>query len=153
MVLWIQVSIYEYCSFQILITSCTFSWGCSFLQCKLILPSQTIYWLETKKTKNICLTCITQFFLSFLFLPASLISAINILDHWNENVITDSCYYLFPLIVSGSSQRSVYTGKELEYAFFVHSLCVLGKVLIYTNGRQLFPIKVRKRKGTVLNCF
>lgn len=50
--------------------------------------------------------------------------------------------------VSGSVQRSVYSGKELDYAFFVHSLCVLGKLLIYTNGRKLFPIKVRKRKGT-----
>ncbi|TMS11937.1 Protein broad-minded, partial [Larimichthys crocea] len=50
---------------------------------------------------------------------------------------------------SGSAQRSVYTGKELEYALFVHSLCVLGKVLIYTNGRKLFPIKVRKRKDPV----
>ncbi|KAM8725656.1 protein broad-minded isoform 4-T4 [Acanthopagrus schlegelii] len=50
---------------------------------------------------------------------------------------------------SGSAQRSVYTGKELEYAFFVHSLCVLGKLLIYANGRKLFPIKVRKRKDPV----
>ncbi|XP_010795029.1 inverted formin-2-like [Notothenia coriiceps] len=48
----------------------------------------------------------------------------------------------------GSVQRSVYTGKEIEYAFFVHSLCVLGKLLIYTNGRKLFPITVKKRKGT-----
>ncbi|XP_040920473.1 protein broad-minded isoform X3 [Toxotes jaculatrix] len=45
--------------------------------------------------------------------------------------------------------RSVYSGKELEYAFFVHSVCVLGKLLIYTNGRKLFPIKVRKRKDPV----
>ncbi|XP_031717290.1 protein broad-minded isoform X3 [Anarrhichthys ocellatus] len=50
---------------------------------------------------------------------------------------------------TGSVQRSVYTGKELEYAFFVHSLCVLGKLLIYTNGRKLFPIRVRKRKDPV----
>ncbi|XP_074540670.1 protein broad-minded [Halichoeres trimaculatus] len=50
---------------------------------------------------------------------------------------------------SSSVQRSVYTGKELEYAFFVHSLCVLGKLLIYTNGRKLFPIKVRKHKDPV----
>ncbi|GLD49786.1 protein broad-minded-like protein [Lates japonicus] len=46
-------------------------------------------------------------------------------------------------------QRSVYSGRELEYAFFVHSLCVLGKLLIYTNGRKLFPIKVKKRKDPV----
>ncbi|KAK5879748.1 hypothetical protein CesoFtcFv8_022841 [Champsocephalus esox] len=49
----------------------------------------------------------------------------------------------------GSVQRSVYTGTEIEYAFFVHSLCVLGKLLIYTNGRKLFPITVKKRKDPV----
>ncbi|XP_022626071.1 protein broad-minded [Seriola dumerili] len=49
----------------------------------------------------------------------------------------------------GFIQRSVYSGKELEYCVFVHSLCVLGKLLIYTNGRKLFPIKVRKRKEPV----
>ncbi|XP_029352515.1 protein broad-minded [Echeneis naucrates] len=48
-----------------------------------------------------------------------------------------------------SAQRSVYSGKELEYAFFVHSLCVLGKIIIYNNGRKLFPIKVRKGKEPV----
>nr|XP_033504941.1 protein broad-minded isoform X2 [Epinephelus lanceolatus] len=50
---------------------------------------------------------------------------------------------------TGSVQRSVYTGKELEYAFFVHSLCVLGKLLIYTNGRKLFPIRVKKHKDSL----
>ncbi|XP_056283570.1 protein broad-minded isoform X2 [Pseudoliparis swirei] len=48
-----------------------------------------------------------------------------------------------------SVQRSVYTGQELEYAFFVHSLCILGKLLIYTNGRKLFPVRVRKCKDPV----
>ncbi|XP_026196456.1 protein broad-minded [Anabas testudineus] len=50
---------------------------------------------------------------------------------------------------TGSVQRSVYSRRELEYAFFVHSVCVLGKLLIYTNGRKLFPIKVRKRKDPI----
>ncbi|KAM3602933.1 uncharacterized protein V6R79_013540 [Siganus canaliculatus] len=48
-----------------------------------------------------------------------------------------------------STQRSVYTGKELCYALFVHSLCVLGKVLIYANGRKLFPVQVKKHKDPV----
>ncbi|KAG7316381.1 hypothetical protein KOW79_019922 [Hemibagrus wyckioides] len=49
----------------------------------------------------------------------------------------------------GSAQRSCYSAKELEYAHFVHSLCVLGRLLMYTNGRKLFPIKVRKRRDPV----
>ncbi|XP_020492720.2 protein broad-minded [Labrus bergylta] len=50
---------------------------------------------------------------------------------------------------TSSVQRSVYSGKELEYSFFVHSLCVLGKLLIYTHGRKLFPIKVKTHKDPV----
>lgn len=53
----------------------------------------------------------------------------------------------FTLNVPGSAQGTVYTGRELEYAFFVHSLCVLGKVLIYTHGRRLFPVQAVKHKG------
>lgn len=59
----------------------------------------------------------------------------------------------FSLHDSDSVQRSVYTGQELEYAFFVHSLCILGKLLIYTNGRKLFPVRVRKCKGKIRDCF
>ncbi|XP_036003093.1 protein broad-minded isoform X3 [Fundulus heteroclitus] len=49
----------------------------------------------------------------------------------------------------GLPQQSVYTRKELEYSFFVHSLCVLGKLIVYTNGRKLFPIKLRKHRDPV----
>ncbi|CAG12960.1 unnamed protein product [Tetraodon nigroviridis] len=49
----------------------------------------------------------------------------------------------------GSSQRGLYAAQELEYALFVHSLCLLGKVIVYKRGRELFPIKVRKRKDPV----
>ncbi|XP_015227210.1 PREDICTED: protein broad-minded [Cyprinodon variegatus] len=49
----------------------------------------------------------------------------------------------------GLSQRSIYTRKELEYSFFVHSLCVLGKLIIYTDGRKLFPVKIRTHKDPV----
>uniref|UniRef100_A0A8C4GKS5 Protein broad-minded n=1 Tax=Dicentrarchus labrax TaxID=13489 RepID=A0A8C4GKS5_DICLA len=70
-------------------------------------------------------------------------------DSLSNQYLSSTYEFKFSVIVSGSDQRSVYTGKELEYVFFVHSLCVLGKVLIYTNGRKLFPIKVRKRKDPV----
>lgn len=66
--------------------------------------------------------------------------------------LSESFKYSLPLNFLGAAQVTVYTGKELEYAFFVHSLCVLGKVLIYTHGRKLFPIKAVKHKGKKLNC-
>ncbi|XP_031437936.1 protein broad-minded [Clupea harengus] len=46
-------------------------------------------------------------------------------------------------------QRMLYTGRELEYLYFVHSLCVLGRLLMYTHGRNLFPIRVKNRKDPV----
>uniref|UniRef100_A0A4W5NJV8 Protein broad-minded n=1 Tax=Hucho hucho TaxID=62062 RepID=A0A4W5NJV8_9TELE len=42
-----------------------------------------------------------------------------------------------------TAQRTLYTTKELEYVYFVHSLCVLGRLLMYTNGRKLFPITLK----------
>ncbi|TRY89906.1 hypothetical protein DNTS_034232 [Danionella cerebrum] len=50
---------------------------------------------------------------------------------------------------TGPSRRTLYTSKELEYVYFVHSLCVLGRLVMYTNGRKLFPIKVKKRRDPV----
>lgn len=64
---------------------------------------------------------------------------------------TPNLFCDFSLNVPGFVQRRVYSRKELDYAFFVHSLCVLGKLLIYTNGRKLFPIKLRKHKGVTLD--
>ncbi|KAJ8396241.1 hypothetical protein AAFF_G00021080 [Aldrovandia affinis] len=49
----------------------------------------------------------------------------------------------------GGAQRMLYTAKELEYMYFVHSLCMLGRLLMYTNGRKLFPIRVKKGKDPV----
>ncbi|XP_013888840.1 protein broad-minded isoform X2 [Austrofundulus limnaeus] len=49
----------------------------------------------------------------------------------------------------GSLQRSFYSRKELEYSLFIHSLCILGKLLIYSDGRKLFPIRIQKHKDPV----
>ncbi|ELT95085.1 hypothetical protein CAPTEDRAFT_176131 [Capitella teleta] len=53
---------------------------------------------------------------------------------------------VFTLSLSGhssSSQRTFYSGPELEYAYFVHSLNLIGKLLLYERGRSLFPVKIR----------
>uniref|UniRef100_F7EK54 Protein broad-minded n=1 Tax=Callithrix jacchus TaxID=9483 RepID=F7EK54_CALJA len=42
-----------------------------------------------------------------------------------------------------------YLGEELQYIYFIHSLCLLGRLLIYTQGRKLFPIKLKNKKGLV----
>ncbi|XP_059033689.1 protein broad-minded isoform X3 [Mustela lutreola] len=50
----------------------------------------------------------------------------------------------------GNKQKTFYySGQELQYIYFIHSLCLLGRLLIYTQGRRLFPIKLKNRKDLV----
>ncbi|XP_009703475.1 PREDICTED: protein broad-minded [Cariama cristata] len=46
-------------------------------------------------------------------------------------------------------QNFSYTGPELQYIYFVHSLCLLGRLLIYKQGRNLFPVQLKNKKGNV----
>ena len=39
----------------------------------------------------------------------------------------------------------------MEYAYFIHSACVVGKLLCFTNGRKFFPIKLRDTDGKKIN--
>ncbi|KAG9492911.1 hypothetical protein GDO78_001069 [Eleutherodactylus coqui] len=52
----------------------------------------------------------------------------------------------------GIKQKTFYSRKELQYLYFVHSLNVLGRLLIYKHGRKLFPIKLKNRKESVSLC-
>ncbi|XP_053317262.1 protein broad-minded [Spea bombifrons] len=49
----------------------------------------------------------------------------------------------------GTKQKTFYTRRELHYLYFVHSVSLLGRLLIYKHGRELFPIKVKTRKEKV----
>ncbi|XP_023592950.1 protein broad-minded isoform X3 [Trichechus manatus latirostris] len=50
----------------------------------------------------------------------------------------------------GNKQKNFYySGQELQYIYFIHSLCLLGRLLIYTQGRKLFPMKLKNRKDLV----
>uniref|UniRef100_A0AAR2JZZ3 Protein broad-minded n=1 Tax=Pygocentrus nattereri TaxID=42514 RepID=A0AAR2JZZ3_PYGNA len=73
-------------------------------------------------------------------------SVVSYRCHLHLLLISYTAWIVVPL---QSFQRSFYSAKELEYTYFIHSLCVLGRLLMYTNGRKLFPIKVRKRRDPV----
>uniref|UniRef100_A0AAY4BMH9 Protein broad-minded n=1 Tax=Denticeps clupeoides TaxID=299321 RepID=A0AAY4BMH9_9TELE len=45
-------------------------------------------------------------------------------------------------VSAGPVHHTLYTGRALQYAHFVHSLCMLGRLLMYANGRRLFPCRV-----------
>ncbi|NXF35797.1 BROMI protein, partial [Nyctibius bracteatus] len=46
-------------------------------------------------------------------------------------------------------QNFSYTGSELQYVYFVHSLCLLGRLLIYKQGQNLFPVQLKNKKDSV----
>ncbi|KAF2987202.1 hypothetical protein EK904_012138 [Melospiza melodia maxima] len=56
---------------------------------------------------------------------------------------------IFCFIVIGDTQDFSYTGPELQYIYFVHSLCLLGRLLIYKEGQNLFPVQLKNKKATV----
>ncbi|KFQ35971.1 Protein broad-minded, partial [Mesitornis unicolor] len=59
-----------------------------------------------------------------------------------------SSNFLF-FIVKGDKQNAFYTGPELQYIYFVHSLCLLGRLLIYKQGQNLFPVQLKNRKDSI----
>ncbi|XP_072189157.1 protein broad-minded isoform X2 [Excalfactoria chinensis] len=50
---------------------------------------------------------------------------------------------------SYNEQTFFYTGSDLQYICFVHSLCLLGRLLIYKQGRNLFPVQLKNKKDCV----
>ncbi|XP_054832856.1 LOW QUALITY PROTEIN: protein broad-minded [Eublepharis macularius] len=64
-----------------------------------------------------------------------------------ESVVCGTCRcHSFSKSHSSNKQKNFYTGKELQYIHFVHSLSLLGRLLIYKQGRKLFPIQLKNRK-------
>jgi len=53
----------------------------------------------------------------------------------------------FTLFTLLENKRAYYTGAELEYAYFIHSACVIGKLLCFVHGRKFFPIKLSDSSG------
>ncbi|XP_044281517.1 protein broad-minded [Varanus komodoensis] len=47
---------------------------------------------------------------------------------------------------SCKKEKNLYSGKELQYIHFVHSVSLLGRLLIYKQGRKLFPVQLRNGK-------
>ncbi|XP_077866594.1 protein broad-minded-like [Saccoglossus kowalevskii] len=49
----------------------------------------------------------------------------------------------------GEDRRILFTAREVEYVYFVHCLGIVGVVLLYHNGRDLFPVKHRDKEVAV----
>ncbi|XP_067932583.1 protein broad-minded-like [Watersipora subatra] len=51
--------------------------------------------------------------------------------------------------VGSHQQRFTYTGLELEYFYFVHAINIVGRILIYKQGLELFPVKIEGYKDEI----
>ncbi len=54
--------------------------------------------------------------------------------------------YIFSVSFPGDI-RCHYSGPELDYICFVHSLSLLSQLLCYRHGREFFPVKVKEEEG------
>ncbi|XP_072135296.1 protein broad-minded isoform X2 [Mobula birostris] len=103
-------------------------------------------WMHGYYSRTVVLRLLETKYKSLI--TASVQQCLNYFDSRNlEDDATDNlCVMLYHI---NSGQRTYYTGHELQYICFVHSLCLLGRLLMYTRGRKLFPVKVKNRKESV----
>ena len=46
-----------------------------------------------------------------------------------------------------SGDQHYYSFEQLDYIYFVHSLCLLGRLLLYKDSRELFPVVLPSTDG------
>ncbi|XP_041109032.1 protein broad-minded [Polyodon spathula] len=102
-------------------------------------------WMHGYYSRTVVLRLLEKKYKSLIV--ASLQQCIDYLE--SCSVYNDSISHVQHQHLIGTIRRTLYTGMELEYIYFVHSLCLLGRLLIYTHGRKLFPVKVKNRKDPV----
>ncbi|NXJ80886.1 BROMI protein, partial [Trogon melanurus] len=91
--------------------------------------------LLEKKYKSLVIAAVQQCLDYFEFCKA----AVNRSSRVND----------FSQLHCSDKQNSSYTGPQLQYVYFVHSLCLLGRLLIYKQGRNLFPVQLKSKKDGV----
>ncbi|CAB3998353.1 Hypothetical predicted protein [Paramuricea clavata] len=52
-------------------------------------------------------------------------------------------------IIDTTSDKDFYSFQQLDYIYFVHSLCLLGRLLLYKDSRELFPVVLPNTDDTV----
>ncbi|KGL74378.1 Protein broad-minded, partial [Tinamus guttatus] len=73
----------------------------------------------------------------------------RLLEKKYKSLLFKWVFYFFNFIVKGDKQKFSYTGRDLQHICFVHSLCLLGRLVIYKEGRNLFPVHLKNRKDRV----
>ncbi|XP_078398297.1 protein broad-minded isoform X4 [Cetorhinus maximus] len=103
-------------------------------------------WMHGYYSRTVVLRLLENKYKSLI--NAAVRQCLNYFDskHLEDDGTDNLCTMLYHL---NSDRRTYYTGHELQYIYFVHSLCLLGRLLMYTHGRKLFPVKVKNRKEPI----
>nr|XP_014433426.1 protein broad-minded isoform X2 [Pelodiscus sinensis] len=104
-------------------------------------------WMHANYSRTVVLRLLEKKYKSLI--TASVQQCVYYFESCKSAVDTTSRVKVLPQQYSSSNQKTFYTGEELQYIYFVHSLCLLGRLLIYKQGRNLFPTQLENRKDFI----
>nr|XP_028579121.1 protein broad-minded [Podarcis muralis] len=101
-------------------------------------------WMHAYYSRTVVLRLLEKKYKSLII--ASVEQCVSYLETCESVVDKTGRFNSSSTLHNGNKQKNFYTGKELQYIYFVHSLSLLGRLLIYKQGRRLFPIQLKNRK-------
>ncbi|TFK14387.1 rho-related GTP-binding protein RhoF [Platysternon megacephalum] len=104
-------------------------------------------WMHANYSRTVVLRLLEKKYKSLI--NASVQQCVYYFESCESAVDATSRVNVLPQQYSSNNQKTFYSGQELQYIYFVHSLCLLGRLLIYKQGRNLFPIQLENRKDFI----
>uniref|UniRef100_A0A8C6X3R9 Protein broad-minded n=1 Tax=Naja naja TaxID=35670 RepID=A0A8C6X3R9_NAJNA len=101
-------------------------------------------WMHAYYSRTVVLRLLEKKYKSLII--ATVEQCATYLEACESAVNGSRIFNIFSTPHNSNKQKNFYTGKELQYIYFVHSLSLLGRLLIYKQGRKLFPIQLKNRK-------
>ncbi|KAM7171871.1 protein broad-minded isoform 2-T4 [Macrochelys suwanniensis] len=104
-------------------------------------------WMHANYSRTVVLRLLEKKYKSLI--TASVQQCVYYFESCESAVEATSKVNVLPQQYSSNNQKTFYSGQELQYIYFVHSLCLLGRLLIYKQGRNLFPVQLENRKDFI----
>ncbi|XP_039384714.1 protein broad-minded isoform X2 [Mauremys reevesii] len=104
-------------------------------------------WMHANYSRTVVLRLLEKKYKSLI--NASVQQCVYYFESCESAVDATSRVNVLPQQYSSNNQKTFYSGKELQYIYFVHSLCLLGRLLIYKQGRNLFPVQLENKKDFI----
>uniref|UniRef100_A0A8C3I0F4 TBC1 domain family member 32 n=1 Tax=Chrysemys picta bellii TaxID=8478 RepID=A0A8C3I0F4_CHRPI len=104
-------------------------------------------WMHANYSRTVVLRLLEKKYKSLI--NASVQQCVYYFESCESAVDATSRVNVLPQQYRSNNQKTFYSGQELQYIYFVHSLCLLGRLLIYKQGRNLFPVQLENRKDFI----